>query len=181
MKTPLSAIWLGVCIILMASCSFAERDKGRLSKGSTVSGRVISIIDGDTYDLLIEGNRTLRIRMEGIDAPERGMPFYRVSRNFLSQLCYNEVVKVAITDIDDHDRYVAYSYLSDGRELGQEMIRAGLAWHFKRYNSDDILSELELEARTLKKGLWVDKDPMAPWTVRSLRRQGNSPNFNSKQ
>lgn len=139
-----------------------------------MSGKVISIIDGDTYDVMVEGNQTLRVRMEGIDAPERGMPFYRVSKNYLSQLCYNEVVELKITGVDNHERVLAFAYLEDGRELSHELIRVGLAWHFKRYNSDRSLSILEREARKFERGLWADDNPLAPWTYRSLRRQGKS-------
>ena len=61
-------------------------------KGDYISGTVVSIIDGDTYDLLLKGNRKIRVRMEGIDAPEKGMPFYKVSKNYLAQLCFNKKV-----------------------------------------------------------------------------------------
>ena len=145
-----------------------------LSKGDYVSGKVVSIIDGDTYDLLLKGNRKIRIRMEGIDAPEKGMPFYKVSKKYLAQLCFNKKVSLDITGIDGHDRFLGFTYLEDGSELSHEMIKAGLAWHFKKYNSDTILSNLEIEAKNLKKGLWVNENPMAPWTNRSLHRQGIS-------
>jgi endonuclease YncB( thermonuclease family) len=61
--------------------------------GEIVYGRVVSIVDGDTYDILIGGNKTLRIRMEGIDAPEKGMPFYQVAKNFLGQLCFSKMLR----------------------------------------------------------------------------------------
>ena len=64
--------------------------------------------------------------------------------------------------------------MEDGTELSHEMIKAGLAWHYKKYNSDTVLSDLEIEAKELKKGLWVNENPMAPWTNRSLHRQGIS-------
>jgi len=143
-------------------------------KGDYISGTVVSIIDGDTYDLLLKGNRKIRVRMEGIDAPEKGMPFYKVSKNYLAQLCFNKKVSLDITGKDGHDRFLGFTYLEDGSELSHEMIKAGLAWHFKKYNSDTILSNLEIEAKNLKKGLWVNENPMAPWTNRSLHRQGIS-------
>jgi len=83
--------------------------------------------------------------MEGIDAPEKGMPFYRVSKDYLSGLCFNQLVSLDSTGKDDN-RILAYSYLEDGRELGQEMLKSGMAWHFKKYNSDSILAQLEIEA-----------------------------------
>jgi micrococcal nuclease len=72
-----------------------------------------------------------------------------------------------------HDRLVASTFLDD-KELGKEMIKAGLAWHFKKYSSDEILANLEIEARNNKKGLWVDPRPIAPWEIRRLHREGIS-------
>lgn len=160
--------------ICLVSCLLFTSCGNRSNIKDHVSGKVISIIDGDTYDLLIQGNRTIRIRMEGIDAPEKGMPFYQISKKYLSQLCFNKLVFLKITDKDQYNRYLGYTYLDDGTELSQEMIKAGLAWHFIKYNSDSTLSRLEFEARNQKKGLWVDENPMTPWDNRSLHRQGIS-------
>lgn len=172
--------FLIAAISILCSCGNNTSD---LKVGDTISGKVISIIDGDTYDILLSGNRTIRIRMEGIDAPEKGMPFYKVSKKFLSDLCYNKIVTINITGKDDYNRFLATTYLNRSTELGQEMIEAGLAWHFKKYNSDTILSRLEIEARNQRRGLWIDDRPMTPWENRSLHRQGISTkdSFNIKQ
>jgi endonuclease YncB( thermonuclease family) len=139
----------------------------------TLSGYVIKILDGDTYDILLADNTQKRIRMEGIDAPEKGMPFYRVSKNYLGSLCFNKNVTIQVTD-KDGDRLIGFTYLEDGTELSHAMIAAGLAWHFKKYNTDPDLAQLEVRARKKKLGLWIDKNPMAPWDNRSLHRQGVS-------
>jgi endonuclease YncB( thermonuclease family) len=145
-----------------------------LKIGDNVSGKVISVIDGDTYDILIPGNVTVRIRMEGIDAPEKGMPFYKVSKQYLADLCFSKTVTIHITGIDIHNRILAYTYITDGTELSHAMVEAGLAWHYEKYNSDRVLAELEIAARKSKAGLWFDANPMAPWTNRSLHRKGIS-------
>jgi endonuclease YncB( thermonuclease family) len=172
--------FLIVAISILCTCGISTSD---LKPGDSISGKVISIIDGDTYDIILKGNRTIRIRMEGIDAPEKGMPFYKVSKKFLSDLCYNKNVSIYITGEDDYNRFLARTYLNKSTELGQEMIKAGFAWHFKKYSSDTILSRLEIEARNQKRGLWIDERPMAPWTNRSLHWQGISTkdSFNIKQ
>lgn len=139
-----------------------------------IKGKVIAILDGDTYEILLPENKTIRIRMEGIDAPEKGMPYYRVSKNYLGTLCFKKEVRIEIMGTDLHDRILAYSYLEDGTELSQEMIKAGLAWHFKKYSSDSTLSNLEIEAKNARKGLWSDNNPMPPWTNRQLHRKGIS-------
>lgn len=140
--------------------------------GDRISGKVISIIDGDTYDLLIGGQLSVRIRMEGIDAPERAMPFYNVSKDYLGELCFGKIVEVEITKKDGYNRYLAFTYLGDGTELSHEMVRSGLAWHFREFNSDEDLSGLENEARNMRKGIWQQKDPLPPWEVRALNRKG---------
>ncbi len=160
-------------IATLFSCNARHGDKLCLEQGTTATGKVVAIIDGDTYDLLI-GKKKVRIRMEGIDAPEKGMPFYKVSKKHLSDLCFEKEIKIEITGKDRYKRLLAYSYLSDGTELSHEMIRAGMAWHFKQYNTNRELSELEKEAKAGRRGLWVDDNPMAPWTNRSLHRQGIS-------
>jgi endonuclease YncB( thermonuclease family) len=139
-----------------------------------VTGRVVKILDGDTYDLLLENNTTIRIRMDGIDAPEKGMPFSKASKRHLGELCQGQTIKVSKSQEDQYGRIVGFSYLEDGRELGHEMLKAGLAWHYKQYNSDPELATLENEARQAQIGLWKDKNPMAPWENRKLHRQGIS-------
>jgi len=145
---------------------------GTVRGGELVSGRVVRVMDGDTYELLLEDKTTVRIRMDGIDAPETAMPYYRAATDYLKELTRDQIVSVSLSNKDQYGRVVSYSWLSDGRELGKEMIRAGLAWHYKQYNSDKELAALEIEARDAKRGLWVDKKPLAPWDVRRWRRQG---------
>ena len=161
------------------------RNSNTVLSDSTTSttGKVIAILDGDTYDILLNGNTPTRIRMEGIDAPEKGMPYYKVAKNYLGQLCFGKEVRLEITGKDLHDRTLAFSYLADGTELSHEMIKAGLAWHFKKYSTDTVLARLETEARDQKIGLWADKNPMTPWENRRLHKAGISTkdSFESRQ
>lgn len=157
------------------SCESKSKSKKAISESEKLSsGKVVGIVDGDTYDILLTGNEAVRIRMAGIDAPEKGMPYYRKAKSYLSDLCFGKNVRLEIRAIDDRDRKVAFSYLDDGTELSHEMIKAGLAWHYKKYNDDSDLSELEIKARELRIGLWVDESPMPPWDNRELHRNGVS-------
>lgn len=140
------------------------------------TGKVIKIVDGDTYDLLIEDKTTIRIRMNGIDAPEKGQPFYQKAKDFLGQLCFQKNIRIVKTDIDMHGRVVAESYLEDGTSLSYEMVRNGFAWHFKKYSTDAKLAQLEIDAKNQKLGLWVDANPVAPWDIRAHRRSGKNDN-----
>jgi len=168
MKTRLL---LYIFVLIFCSCNNSNQNN---FDANSNTGKVVGIVDGDTYDILLNGNKTVRIRMEGIDAPEKGMPFYRVAKNYLADLCFNKQVTLKITGKDNHDRTLAFSYLDDGRELSHEMLKAGLAWHFKKYNNDSDLTELEDDAREKKLGLWVDTSPMPPWRNRELHRNGVS-------
>ena len=136
-----------------------------------LTGKVIKIVDGDTYDILLDDNTTKRIRMDGIDAPERGMPFFKVSKDYLGSLCFGKMVRIEQTTMDQYGRTVARSYQTDNRELGLQMIQAGYAWHFKRYSSDRILANAETVARNNKAGLWSDEMPVAPWNWRRKSRE----------
>ena len=144
-----------------------------ISIGDTIQGKIIKVFDGDTYELLIDKKHKIRIRMEGIDAPEGGMPYYRVAKDVLTTMAATKEVKTLIMDKDHYGRFVAYTYLEDGRELSREMIKAGLAWHYKQYNDDKALAQLEKVAKENRQGLWREYPyVIPPWTVRKLNRQG---------
>jgi len=174
MHNQFNIIILLLLLPCIVSCYSSSSDRSIVTQDDILSGKVVSIIDGDTYDILLQGNKTIRVRMEGIDSPERGMPFYKVSKNYLGTLCFNKYVTLQVTDRDHYNRYIGFTFLEDETELSHEMIKAGLAWHYKKYNSDLELANLELEAKKLKKGLWIDENPMPPWVNRSLHRRGIS-------
>ena len=160
-------------IVLFLAFIFLGCHQKTIDSASRVTtGKVIKIVDGDTYDILLEDNKTKRIRMDGIDAPERGMPFYKVSKDYLGLLCFGQMVRLEQTDTDQYGRTVAKTYQQNGDELGLLMIKAGYAWHFKKYSSDGKLAKAESDARKKKAGLWNDESPVAPWEWRSRRKKG---------
>jgi endonuclease YncB( thermonuclease family) len=109
--------------------------------------------------------------MEGIDAPERGMDFYRAAKIRLGDLCMDQVIRLRIKEKDQYGRIIAKGYLPDGRELGEEMVRAGLAWHFKKYSDDAKLQAAEEQAQAAAIGIWSLPDPVAPWDHRAQKRR----------
>jgi micrococcal nuclease len=155
--------------LLFLACN--SNEKGTLDKEATFSGSVVKIIDGDTYDILLSNNSTERVRMLGIDAPERKMPFYQVSKDYLGKLCYDKTIMVVQTGKDRYGRVLAKSYDGEGHELGLLMIAAGYAWHFKRYSTDVALEAAEQEARKKHLGLWADESPIPPWEMRQWKRE----------
>lgn len=150
-----------------------------------VVGKVIQVIDGDTLDIIEGGVSKRRIRLKGIDAPERNQAFAIESTRALARMTNGKEVIVEWEKIDEHDRLVG-RVLIDERDICLEQIRAGMAWHFKRYQHEQSAQERELydrsevEARSARRGLWADSKPVEPWVVRS-RQRDFSPQISEKQ
>lgn len=142
---------------------------GTPSVGQETALEAVSIIDGDTFTGR-GGGQTLRIRLHGIDAPERGQDFSRKSRERLGELCRRSPLRVRMVNRDGFGRWVADVYDNEGRHVNAEMVASGLAWHFRRYSNDPVLERLEVEARAARRGLWAAPDPQAPWAYRAARR-----------
>ena len=134
------------------------------------TGRVVGISDGDTIRVLHEG-RAERVRLWGIDAPESGQPWGTRARQFTGDLAFGKTVTVRVRDIDRYKRTVAEIILPDGRNLNQELVRAGMAWWYRQFaKRDTVLPELEQEARAARRGLWADPAPVPPWEWRKAQR-----------
>lgn len=145
-----------------------------LAQAELVSGRVIGVIDGDTIDILDESKTTHRIRLAGIDAPERRQAFGARSKQTLSEMVYGEMVTVDTDKMDRYQRHVG-KVLLDGRDVNLELVRLGMAWHFKVYEREQpmadrtLYSDAENNARQARRGLWRDSNPLAPWEFRRTR------------
>ncbi len=135
----------------------------------TLKGKAVRIIDGDTFDLLV-GTTTHRIRLAGIDAPEKKQDFGNVSKQLLGKLCSNQTLTVVVTDVDRNKRKIAEVYTEQKLWINKELIAKGMAWHFKKYSSNKELANAELSARKQKAGLWSLKNPVAPWDWRKIKR-----------
>ena len=151
-------------ILLLISFNFSSHSQTR---GGTLEGKVIKIVDGDTYDLLTSTKTVYRIRMNGIDAPEKGQAYGQKAKDYLGKLCMNQTIRIQWYSKDRNGRYIADGYLKDGHSLSMEMIKAGFAWHFKKYSKDEVLDKAEIKAREEKLGLWADANPEAPWDKRA--------------
>lgn len=133
--------------------------------------RVVGVADGDTVTVLEEGVR-VRVRLHGIDCPERGQPFGSKAKLFTSGLAFGRTVTVKPRSRDRYGRVVAEVVLSDGRSLNRELVAAGMAWHFTRYSKDEALARAEREARAARRGLWAEGRAVAPWEFRGAQRRG---------
>jgi endonuclease YncB( thermonuclease family) len=138
------------------------------------SGRVCGVADGDTISVLHEG-RAVKIRLYGIDCPEKHQAFGQKAKTFTSQLTFGRLVEVNPVTRDRYGRIVAWVHVG-GRCLNEEILRAGYAWHFKQFSRDRHLAGLEEKARAARAGLWGDPAPVAPWEFRKSRN-GKRPNM----
>lgn len=130
---------------------------------------ITSVVDGDTFTVL-HGRQQIRVRLDGIDAPEKSQPFSERSREQLSQLLGRRVT-LRVTGQDQYGRKLVEALTPDGRSINQEMVRAGWAWWFRRYAPRNrALEALELEAREARRGLWREEEPTPPWEFRRLAR-----------
>jgi len=135
------------------------------------AAKVVGVTDGDTITVRREGHPTERVRVHGIDTPEHGQPYGTRAKQFTSQLVFGQTVTIRVRDRDRYGRTVADVVLSDGRDLGQELVRAGLAWWYRKYSTDRRLEALEAKARQAKRGLWSELNPVPPWEWRRRNRE----------
>jgi len=131
----------------------------------TFTGRVVGVADGDTVTILLESNRTQRIRLAGIDAPEKSQAFGTRAKQALSDKVFNRTVTVTSNSTDRYHRWVCDIHL-ENRWINQEMVEEGWAWWYHQYSTSKILAQAETEAQAQKRGLWADPQPQPPWDFR---------------
>jgi len=137
---------------------------------------VVRIADGDTVTVLDASYAQHRIRLQGIDAPESHQAFGTQSKKSLSQLIFNKTVTVAYNKTDQYGRMVG-KILLDGKDINLEQVKAGMAWHYKDYEREqtaedrDLYAQAEDEARSARRGLWVDANPVEPSAFRKEQKE----------
>jgi len=137
-------------------------------------GMVVGVMDGDTIDVLTTDKVLVRVRLAGIDAPEKAQPFGAAAKQKLSDLVFAREVVVVWDKKDRYGRTVG-KVLVNGADADLRMVESGLAWHYKKYaweqSVDDQLryAAAETTARTRRVGLWRDAEPIAPWDFRPKR------------
>lgn len=142
------------------------------------SGVIVRIFDGDTFDLRTADRSVVRVRFAGIDAPERGQAYSRKATAYLESLVRGKTVSVRCYKDDGNAREVCDVDV-EGEDIGLAMIKAGLAWHFKRFENEQeegtrrAYTAAEDQARSARVGLWAySEPPMPPWECRRRRRDG---------
>ena len=144
-------------------------------QAGTITGTVVRITDGDTVVVLDANKVQYKIRLVGIDAPEKKQAYGQKSKENLSDLVAGKHVVVEYDKLDRYKRVLGKIMLN-GADMNLEQVASGLAWHYKKYQrgqsqADQLLySEAEIDARNAKRGLWQDPDPIPPWEYRKLKK-----------
>lgn len=143
-------------------------------------GTVVGVADGDTLTLLDSSKTQHRIRLDGIDAPERAQPYGQRARQSLAALAQGRTARADCPKIDRYGRAVC-RVIVGGVDVGLEQIRRGYAWHYVRYAPEQRVSDrgryarAESDARLEHAGLWSYSDPVPPWDYRRVARGARDP------
>jgi endonuclease YncB( thermonuclease family) len=132
-------------------------------------GKVVSIADGDTITVLDDNKKQNKVRLNGIDAPEKKQAFGAKSKARLGELVAGKDVVVEWKEKDKYGRIVGQIY-QGSLDVNLQMVKEGLAWHYKKYSKSAELSRAEAEAKAGKKGLWADPNPVPPWEFRRTEK-----------
>jgi endonuclease YncB( thermonuclease family) len=148
---------IGLAMLLLAGESFADR----------INGQVVEVFSGDVFTVQIGDGTIFKVRLMEVDAPEPSQAFGRQARLFTEDLLKGETVRVEFDTVDKYKRLIALVIFSDGRMLNRELLRYGMAWHYRvHYPESEAFRELEYRAWKNKLGLWVDPLAIPPWKYR---------------
>jgi micrococcal nuclease len=131
--------------------------------------KVIGVVDGDSIVVLTEDKQQVHVRLEGIDCPEMKQDFGNRAKQATVDICFGKEVRIEKTGLDRYGRTLAFVYIGDTC-VNKYLLEIGMAWHFKKYNSDTVLAKLEIEARGKKVGLWSQPNSIAPWEWRIIEK-----------
>jgi len=146
------------------------------------TAKVLRVVDGDTVHVVNKAGKKFKVRLTGIDAPEKNQPYGLASTYKLTEMLINKWVLLKskpdngnLYSIDRYNRVLAKVIL-DGRDINLAQVSSGYAWHFKRYQKQqspadrESYSKAELHAKKNELGLWGEKKPMAPWKWRKIKK-----------
>jgi len=145
-------------------------------QAESITGRVVGVSDGDTITLLGEDNTQYKVRLAGIDAPEKKQAFGNASKKSLSDLVFSKQVVANWSKKDRYGRLIA-KVVFNNSDINLMQIQRGMAWFYSKYKyeliQEDRIEYLQAHenARNKKVGLWADSLPEAPWDFRVSRKK----------
>lgn len=142
---------------------------------NSLASRVVGVTDGDTIKVLVAEKQLLRIRLAFCDAPEKKQSFGARAKQAMSELIFVKDIELRPHAIDRYGRTVAQVGV-DGKDVGEEMLRQGMAWVYDRYNTEatteiqNTYRKAQEDAKADKRGLWSDPSSIPPWIFRDLAK-----------
>jgi len=140
---------------------------------ATLSGKVVSVADGDTITILTPDKEQVKIRLVEIDAPEKDQPYGQNSKKSLSDMVFGKAVTVEWDKTDKYKRTLGRVFVGD-TDVNLQQVKNGAAWAYTQYLTDERIKDAEVEARAAKVGLWALQDDqiMPPWQWRHGGKNG---------
>ena len=138
-----------------------------LGAGPKHTWRVVGVTDGDSITCLTGDKQQVKVRLNAIDAPERGQPFANKAKQALSDMVFGKDVEVEELGTDRYKRTIGLVTVGE-LDVNHEMVAKGMAWHYVKYDDSRALRDAEQSARTAKLGLWADPHATTPWEWRKL-------------
>ena len=118
----------------------------------TLTGKVVGVMDGDTFKLLTADSTLVKVRLANIDCPENKQAFSAKAKEFTSDAIFGKTVTINVLKTDRYKRYISNVIYDDSLSLCHELVKHGMAWHFVRYSKDTTLQLMEDTARAEKVG-----------------------------
>ena len=135
-----------------------------------LTGRVVRVADGDTISVLDSNNTQHKVRLHGIDTPERNQPYGKKAWNALSAKVAGKNVGVVVLGKDSYGRTDGTVYLGN-TNINRAMVAEGHAWWYRYYAREEhLLEAAEADARASNLGLWAETNPVAPWDWRRQQK-----------
>ena len=155
-------VGLLVAVIFTATSMFAAE---------TLKGRVVKVVDGDTITVLDAANVQHRIRLDKIDAPEKSQPFGDAARKHLAAFIVGKDIEIEWTKPDKYGRILGtvWAMIPVRTDVNLQMVKDGLAWHYKQFDNTQSYADTEIAARMAKRGLWKDPAPITPHEFRKMK------------
>lgn len=154
------------CAILPIALAFSCALK---ASSEEFQGKVVGVSDGDTISVFVHGE-TRKIRLSGIDCPEKSQEFGQQAKAFTSKEAFSKEVTIISHGHDRYKRTLGEVILPGGENLNNLLLSHGYAWFYERFSSDEEKRKLESSARQAKLGLWSQHLPNAPWDFRKQQK-----------
>ena len=137
-----------------------------------LSGRVVGVADGDTITVLTAIKQQIKVRLYGIDCPEKKQAYGDRAKELTEAVVFGKIVRVEVMGHDLYGRTLGIVYGPGGPALNRELLMNGLAWVYKKYCKRPECVRWrndETAARSARQGLWSDGSPTPPWVYRKTR------------